>query len=133
MLKHLTLVSPGRVPQFSEQSSVNWQPTSLPEKQSIVINTGTNGLDNPGNTCYINSVLQCLNGTSPLWEFFFNDTYKSQMAHIHEDNPPEPGKPRLRLAEEFAKVIRDLRTGSGRSISPIAIKVCCLSLTIVKE
>lgn len=37
------------------------------------------GLPNLGNTCYMNSVIQCLSGTVPLSRFFVDDTFRQHL------------------------------------------------------
>uniref|UniRef100_A0A9J2P0V3 Ubiquitin carboxyl-terminal hydrolase n=1 Tax=Ascaris lumbricoides TaxID=6252 RepID=A0A9J2P0V3_ASCLU len=41
------------------------------------------GISNLGNTCYINSVLQCLSASSPLAEYFISDKF---LKDLHEKN-----------------------------------------------
>ena len=36
---------------------------------------GLSGLDNLGNTCYLNSILQILSNTDELREFIFNENF----------------------------------------------------------
>ena len=48
--------------------------------QSINVQTGINGLTNFGNSCYINSALQCLIRIQPLMDYFLNKL------HIQEIN-----------------------------------------------
>lgn len=45
---------------------------------------GVVGLYNLGNTCYMNSALQCLSNTWPLTKYFLDDHFKSE---INMDNP----------------------------------------------
>lgn len=43
------------------------------------VQNGINGITNLGNTCYINSTLNCLFKIQPLCEYFSNDLHMAEM------------------------------------------------------
>lgn len=40
---------------------------------------GVTGIYNMGNTCYMNSAIQCLSNTKPLTEYFIEGRHKQDM------------------------------------------------------
>lgn len=40
------------------------------------ISAGMTGLKNLGNTCYMNSILQCMSATTPLARYFLSNNYR---------------------------------------------------------
>ncbi|PFX27615.1 Ubiquitin carboxyl-terminal hydrolase 19 [Stylophora pistillata] len=77
---------------------------------------GLTGLENLGNTCYLNSIIQCLANTRPLRDFFLYEQFKED---INTENPLGTGG---RLALIFADLMRNLWSGKDRSLSPYKLK-----------
>lgn len=82
------------------------------------------GLQNLGNTCFMNSCLQCILSTPPLMEYFLSLKFRNELNR----NSPTKGK----LAECVAELVKNVCNGTNSDIvSPtevkrIGISLCCI-------
>lgn len=76
---------------------------------------GATGLQNLGNTCFLNATIQCMANTPLLREYFLSTQYTKD---INERGAGCKG----RLAEEFGQVMVDLWGGKSTALTPRNLK-----------
>nr|XP_046254978.1 ubiquitin carboxyl-terminal hydrolase 4-like [Scatophagus argus] len=76
---------------------------------------GVCGLDNSGNSCYLNAVLQCLCSTVPFVEHLLNQNTRKELA-----------RSKCRVAEVFVRLLEEMWMGRSSSCAPVeARSVLC--------
>ncbi|XP_049622696.1 ubiquitin carboxyl-terminal hydrolase 15-like [Suncus etruscus] len=77
---------------------------------------GLCGLSNLGNTCFMNSAIQCLSNIPSLTEYFLSDKYQEE---LNFDNPLGMGG---EIAKSYAELIKQIWSGKFSSVKPTAFK-----------
>lgn len=74
------------------------------------------GLANLGNTCFLNSALQCLSHTQPITMHLLTSRFKDDL------NVSSPLGTGGRLVKEYEQLVKDLWLGSHSTLSPSSLR-----------
>ncbi|CAG0921929.1 unnamed protein product [Notodromas monacha] len=78
---------------------------------------GICGLQNLGNTCFMNSVLQCMSNTPPVTAYFLSEK------HLEELNRNNPLGTQGALAVSYGDLLKVIWSGDNSSVSPRNFKM----------
>ena len=92
------------------------QPIDMPNPSQLIQDAGQVGLQNIGNTCFMNSALQCLSNTRLLTQYFLSKMYVSD---LNQDNPLGM---KGEIAYQYASLLREIWSKCEGSIVPKQFK-----------
>ncbi|XP_072341135.1 ubiquitin carboxyl-terminal hydrolase 15-like isoform X7 [Scyliorhinus torazame] len=99
------------IPPYSGYNSYDYLEPGRHSEQS-----GLCGLSNLGNTCFMNSAVQCLSNTPPLTEYFLSDEYVDELNH--DNLLGMKGE----IANAYADLIKQMWSGKYSYVTPRAFK-----------
>uniref|UniRef100_A0A8K9V9X1 Ubiquitin carboxyl-terminal hydrolase 32 n=1 Tax=Oncorhynchus mykiss TaxID=8022 RepID=A0A8K9V9X1_ONCMY len=90
--------------------------SSTMDRHKVATEKGATGLSNLGNTCFMNSSIQCVSNTTPLTDYFISGR------HLYELNRTNPIGMRGHMAKCYGDLLMELWSGTQRNVAPLKLR-----------
>lgn len=90
---------------------------SLKQVAAATSTPGATGLNNLGNTCFMNAALQCVSNTRALTQYF------NSKFHLYELNRTNPLGMKGHIAKRYGDLIYEIWSGTAKTIAPLKLRL----------